>query len=90
MVIISAKSDRKGARQGRVKVPQCRSAKGAGQVHSKLCHHIHSGGPFSFPEFPGTLGQRGGRVTGKWTLAPHYIKEGTVVSNRENPQTRTP
>jgi hypothetical protein len=25
---------------------------------------------------PGMLGQRGGRVTGKWTLAPHYIKGG--------------
>ena len=58
------------------KCPQCRSARG--RMHSKLCHAYHnSGGSFSLRipyQFPGTLGQRGGRVTGKWILAPHYIK----------------
>jgi hypothetical protein len=58
-------------------VSKCRSARGCRQMHSIIMSH-----PFrrrvllriSY-QIPGTLGQRGGRVTGKWTLlAPHYIK----------------
>lgn len=69
MVIISAGvSERReaGACQSAA-VPQCE-----GQMHSKLCHLFGR----VLLSIPGTFGQRGGRVTGKWTLAPHYIKGG--------------
>jgi hypothetical protein len=68
----------KGARQGRVKVPQF---EGVADAQHNYVTPIQAGSllrtsPNCINSRHGTLGQRGGRVNGNGHFAPHYIKEG--------------
>jgi hypothetical protein len=49
-------------------VSKCRSAAVRGADAQQIMSPIRAAPSQNFLSIPGTLGQRGGRVTGKWTL----------------------
>lgn len=84
MVIISAGVWRKGARLGRVtnKTAAVRRA----DAQQNYVTPIRAGPSQNFLSIPGTLGQRGSRVTGQTgTSTALYKGRVTLVGNRENP-----